>query len=83
MGLFPKQIADMLFQTGRMPEWWYRQNYKTFQENWIDSFHRDKEKYKECLEVDKQAQQQKELEKQIDSAVKKALDKTLSNLFSK
>ena len=30
MALYPKEIADRLYAEGKMPEWFYRQHYKTF-----------------------------------------------------
>ncbi len=38
MPMFPKEEADRLYQEGKMPEWWYRQHYKTAEENERDHF---------------------------------------------
>ena len=69
MGLLPKEQADRLYQQGKMPEWFYRQNYKTFQENWIESF----QKKKQFL-ID-----EKEIEAQAEQAIEKAIEKVLEN----
>ena len=70
-----------------MPEWWYRQHYKTFQGNWVDSFQRDSKRTKEFFEKRKQdqieTQLQKTIEIEVDKAVKKEIDKLLSDLFKK
>lgn len=70
-----------------MPEWWYRQHYKTFQENWIDSFHRNSERNKEFLEKSKQEQTENQLQKaieaEVDKAIKQEIDKLLSDLLKK
>ena len=70
MNLYPKEIADRLYQDGKMPEWFYRQHYKTFQENWIDSFNKGKERRKQEL-----------IQKQIDAAAKEAIEKALEDIL--
>lgn len=70
MSLYPKEIADRLYQDGKMPEWFYRQHYKTFQENWIDSFNKGKERRKQEL-----------IKKQIDAAAEEAIEKALEDIL--
>ena len=70
MNLYPKEIADRLYQDGKMPEWFYRQHYKTFQENWIDSFNKGKERRKQEL-----------IKKQIDAAAEEAIEKALEDIL--
>ena len=70
MSLYPKEIADRLYQEGKMPEWFYRQHYKTFQENWIDSFNKGKERRKQEL-----------IKKQIDAAAEEAIEKALEDIL--
>lgn len=67
MSLYPKEIADQLYAAGKMPEWFYRQHYKTFQENWVDSFNKRK-----AITADQQ--------KIIDAAAKKAIEKALEEI---
>ena len=70
MSLYPKEIADRLYQDGKMPESFYRQHYKTFQENWIDYFNKGKERRKQQL-----------IKKQIDAAAEEAIEKALEDIL--
>lgn len=89
MALFPKEIADKLYQEGRIPEWWYRQKYYTFDENYAFYSQKDGETNRKIMEnrIKKQQEKEerkrfeKELEKKIDDTVISALDKAIKTAF--
>lgn len=91
MALLPKEIADILYQEGKMGESWYRQHYYTFDENWVYYSQKGKERTRALLQKRAQDQQrkaeekelEKAIEKAIDNSVKPALDKALSKVFHK
>ena len=70
MALYPKEIADRLYAEGKMPEWFYRQHYKTFQENWIDYHNRNKRKRSVA-----------DQEQIIDAAAEKTIQKALEDII--
>ena len=79
MGLLPKETADRLFREGKMPEWWYRQKYKTFQENWVDSLSQSQRKSRDYFEQKKnKKQEQHHLEQKINHEIERALKKAFS-----
>ena len=80
MNLLPKEVADRLFQEGKMPEDFYRMYYKTFQENWIDSCNSSARKGREYLEKRRQEQEEKESVKMIDKFFKDAIEGAIDNL---
>lgn len=43
MELYSKEIADRLYKEGKMPEWFYRQHYKTPIENYTEQMEKNKE----------------------------------------
>ena len=83
--MLPKEEADRLYQEGKMPEWWYRQHYKTAEENELDHF-RDMAKrsmlvLQQRFEEEQRKAQQTATEKEIDKAVLQALDDAFEKLF--
>lgn len=82
MKMYRKDIADRLFREGKMPEWWYRQNYKTFDENWIELHQQGQQELLDFLEKRRQKMEEAELEKSIDKTAKEAIEKHLGHLFN-
>ena len=83
MPMFPKKEADRLYQEGKMPEWWYRQHYKTAEENERDHFRDMAERSLQVLrqraEEQQRKAQQQALEQEIDRAVQRAVEKALAD----
>ena len=85
MPMFPKEEADRLYQEGKMPEWWYRQHYKTAEENERDHFRDMAERsmlvLQQRFEEEQRKAQQTATEKEIDKAVLQALNDAFEKLF--
>lgn len=73
MALYPKEIADKLYEEGKMPEWFYRQHYKSFQENWRDSFNKRRQLVKDRQRI--------ALEKDIEAAAEKVIEKAIEDIL--
>lgn len=74
MSLYSKEIADRLYAEGKMPEWFYRQHYKTFQENWVDSHNKTKQ-------IAAAYYQQKEIEAAAEKAIEKVIQELEKTIF--
>lgn len=50
--LFEKEFADVLFQQEKMPEKFYRQHYKTAQQNYIDYQQKNRQFFADKREIE-------------------------------